>query len=205
MSTSSVVIQNIDISNTGPAYMAYFFFDFKDTGKQDVHALLSSFLVQLSDQSDFYCDKLLALYSSHHRGSELPKLTNDDLTRCLKEMLTMPGQVPVYLIIDAVDECPNDSGISSSHREILELVKGLVELHVPNLHLFATSRPENNIRAVLERLKCTSISLQDEEGQKGDIIDYINYIVDSVMNINGWGEELKNLVIGTLSDRAGGM
>jgi hypothetical protein len=167
MSTSSAVIQNIDISNTGPAHMAYFFFDFKDTGKQDAHALLSSFLVQFSDQSDFYCDKLLALYSSHRHSSDLPKLGNDALTRCLKEMFMIPGQVPVYLIIDAVDECSNDSGIPSSRREVLELVKGLVELHLPNLRLFATSRPENDIRAVLKPVTCTSISIHDQEDKRG--------------------------------------
>jgi hypothetical protein len=206
MSTSSAVIRNIDdISNTEPAHMAYFFFDFKDAGKQDARALLSSFLVQLSDQSDFYCDKLLALYSSHRRSSELPKLTNDALTRCLKEMLMMPGQVPVYLIIDAVDECPNNSGIPSSRREVLKLVKGLAELYIPNLRLFATSRPENDIRAVLESVTYASISIHDQDGQKRDIFDYINYVVGSEINTKRWREEDKGLVIRTLSERAGGM
>jgi hypothetical protein len=185
--------------------MAYFFFDFKDAGKQDARALLSSFLVQLSDQSDSYCDKLLSLYSSHRRGSELPKPANDALTRCLEEMLTLPAQVPVYLIIDAIDECPNNCGLPSLRRKVLELVKRLVELQVPNLRLFATSRPENDIRAVLEPLTCTSISLHEQNGQKKDIVDYINYIVDSEMNIKQWREQDKNLVIKTLSDRAGGM
>jgi NACHT domain len=206
MSTSSAVIQNIDVlCNTGSPYMAYFFFDFKDAGKQDARALLSSFLVQLSEQSDSHCDKLLALYSSNRCVSELPKLTNEALTRCLKEMLMMLGQVPVYLIIDGVDECPDTCGIRSSRREVLDLVKGLVELHIPNLRLFATSRPENDIRAVLEHVTCTSISIHDQEGQKRDIFDYINYVIDSEIDTKRWREEDKELVIRTLSERAGGM
>ena len=35
------------------------------------------------------------------------------LTKCLKEILTLSDQWPIYLIIDAVDECPNTSGIPS--------------------------------------------------------------------------------------------
>jgi hypothetical protein len=120
-------------------------------------------------------------------------------------MLTIPGQVPVYLIIDALDECPDGSGIPSSRGKVLELVKTLVELHLPNLRIFATSRPESDIRTVLEPLTCTSISIHDEDGQKNDIIDYIHYIVYSDVNMKKWREDDKKLVIKTLSDRAGGM
>jgi hypothetical protein len=41
-------------------------------------------------------------------------------------MLMTMGQVPIYLIMDALDECPNDSGIPSSREKMLELVKQLV-------------------------------------------------------------------------------
>ena len=206
MSISSSVVRNINnIVEMGLGYVTYFFFDFKDTRKQDARALLSSFLVQLSDQSDSHSDKLLVLYSSHRRGSELPKPTNDALMRCLLGMLTEPGQVPVYLIIDALDECPNDSGIPSSRGKVLEIVKALVELHLPNLRLFITSRPENDIRAVFGPLTNTSISLYNEHGQKRDIVEYITHVVYSEINMTRWREDDKTLVITTLSDRAGGM
>ena len=148
---------------------------------------------------------LLALYSSLCRGSELQKLANGALTKCLEGMLAIPGQLPVYLIIDALDECPDGSGIPSSRGKVLELVKTLVELHLPNLRIFATSRPESDIRIALEPLMWTSISIHDEDGQKSDIMDYIHYIVYSDVNMKKWREDDKKLVIKTLSDRAGGM
>jgi NACHT domain len=203
---SAAVIQDIKrISNNSPAFMGYFFFDFKDTRKQDIRDLLSSLLVQLSDQSDSYTDKLLALYASHRRGSELPNPGNDALTECLEEMLKLPRRIPVYFLIDAVDECPNNCGTPSSRGKVVKLVKRLFELHLPNLRLFATSRPENDIRAVLEPLACTSISLHTQNGQKRDIVDYITHVVRSEMNMKRWREEDKRLVIRTLSERAGGM
>jgi hypothetical protein len=206
MFPSSAVIRNIGrLFDTGSAYLAFFFFDFRDAGKQDVYALLSSFLVQLSDQSDSYCDKLLALYSSQRRGSESPKPGYDALMQCLEEMLVSAGQVPVYLVIDALDECPDNHGIPSPRGKVLELVECLVELHLPNLRLFATSRPESDIRAVLDPLTYAPLSLHDQEGQKRDIVDYINHVIDSDVKIKRWREEDRSEVIRTLSDRACGM
>jgi hypothetical protein len=185
--------------------MAYFHFDYKDKGKQDVGALLSSFLVQLADQSDSCCDALLALYSSRHRGSESQKPTDGVLMQCLQGMIRILGRVPVFLIIDALDECPDGSGILSSRGKVLQLVRTLVELHLPNLRIFATTRTSSNIQTVLEPLTCTSISLHRENGQQSDIVNYISHVVNSDSNMKRWREDDKTLVINTLSNRAGGM
>jgi hypothetical protein len=183
--------------------MAYFFFDFKDTGKQDCRALLSSLLVQLSDRSEKLCDVLLALRSAHQDGSEQP--TNDSLARCLKDMLTIIGPMPIYLIVDALDECPNDSGIPSSREKVLKLVKELVGLHHPNLHMCITSRPEFDIRTTIGPLATQLVSLHDESGQKRDINDYVSSVVRSDERMKRWRDCDKTMVIGKLAERADGM
>ncbi|KAH9988242.1 hypothetical protein BJV74DRAFT_885364 [Russula compacta] len=103
---------------------AYFFFDFKDTGKQDVRALLSSLVIQLSHQSDYFCDILFGYHLTHQSGSQQP--SDSTLTQCLEDMLRIPEQVPIYIIIDALDECPNMSGISTPRDKVLMLVEKLV-------------------------------------------------------------------------------
>ena len=183
--------------------MAYFFFDFKDKGKQDVHALLSSLVVQLSHQSSFFCDILSVYHSSHQSGSQQP--SDRTLTQCLEDMLKIPGQVPVYLIIDALDECPKTTGIPSSRQKVLALVKKLVESKLPNIHLCVTSRPEIDIRTSLETLTSNRISLHDESGQKQDIIDFVTSVVYSDEDMQRWRDDDKKLVIQTLSERADGM
>ena len=50
-------------------------------------------------------------------------------------MLTITGSAPVYLVLDALGECPNDSGFPTPREKVLELVNKLVELPHPNLHL----------------------------------------------------------------------
>ncbi|KAH9012832.1 hypothetical protein EDB83DRAFT_2189816, partial [Lactarius deliciosus] len=201
---SSVIVRDIkSISSAGSAVLAYFYFDFKDTTKQDLRALLSSLLIQLSDQSDTSCDALSPLYFAHKSGSEQPTVAS--LAQCLKDMLTMMGQVPIYLIIDALDESPNDSGIPSSRENVLELVKELVNLHHPNLRLCITSRPEYDIRTTLEPLVTQQVSLHDESGQKQDISDYVTFVVHSDRRMKKWRDDDKDAVIENLTEKADGM
>jgi hypothetical protein len=62
---------------------------------------------------------------------------------CFCWMLILDVQRPTYIIMDALDECPNLSTIPSPREEVLEFVDELVGLHLSNLHLCVTSRPES--------------------------------------------------------------
>ncbi|KAN0129321.1 hypothetical protein V8E53_012805 [Lactarius tabidus] len=201
---SSVIIRDIQsMSDAGSAFLAYFYFDFKDTEKQDSRALLSSLLVQLSNQSDHFCDVLHSLYSEHQDGSQQPN--NASLLRCLKDMFAIAGSKPVYLVMDALDECPNDSGIPSSREKVLMTVKEFVELRHPNLRLCVTSRPEFDIRTTLGPLATQQISLHDEGGQKQDINNYITSVVHLDGKMKKWRDAEKDMVVETLTAKADGM
>jgi hypothetical protein len=124
------------------------------------------------------------------------------------DMLSLPGQAQIYIIIDAVDECtksPKFPGMPSAREEVLELIEGFVDLKLPNVHLCVASRPETDIRVVLDPLTSLKISLHDERGQKEDIIKYIKSVVHSDRSMRRWKEEDKQLVIDTLSDKVDGM
>ena len=122
-------------------------------------------------------------------------------------MLNIPNQSPIYIILDALDECSNSYGIPSPREQVLTLVKELMDLHLPNLHICATSRPEFDIHATFGRLALHSVSLHDESGQKQDIVDYINSVVfsDSETMMKRWREDDKKMVVETLSEKADGM
>ena len=187
--------------------MAYFYFDFRDANKQRLRDLVPSLLIQLSACSGPYCDILSDLYLAHDEGKNQP--SDGDLTKCLKDMLTLPAtdQRPTYLIIDALDESQNTSGIPSPRERVLQLVKELVELRLPNLHICVTSRPEIDIRHVLEPLTSRRVSLHDQSGQKKDIEDFVKSVVysNSEPIMRRWRAEDKELVVEVLSERADGM
>ena len=182
--------------------MAYFYCDFRDTGKQNRRDILTSLVIQLSARSDPCCDILSRLYLAHDSGAQNPN--EDDLMKSLNELVTLPDQPPIYLI-DALDECPDSSGLPTPREQVLDLLKDLVELSLPNLHLCVTSRPEIDIRTVLEPLTSRSVSLHNQSGQKKDIIDYVTSVVSSDAKMRRWRDEDKKLVIETLCERADGM
>ncbi len=203
---SSTIIRDIQVMcDAGQASMGYFYFDFRDTGKQHGRDLLSSLLHQLSSRSVPCCDILSRLYAAHDDGARQP--SDEDLTTCLKEMLIVSDPCPIYIVIDALDESPDTFGIPCPREQVLQLVKDLVELRLPGLHICVTSRPGLDIRDVLKRLTPLRISLHDESGQKEDIMDYVRSVVysESERIMGRWRKEEKDLVIETLSKRADGM
>ena len=183
--------------------MAYFYFDFRDVDKQRLSNLLPSLLIQLCASSDPCCDILSRLYSAHKNGVQKP---NDRaMVECLKEMLTLEAHAPAYIIMDALDECPLTSTIPSPREEVLDFVDELVGLHLPNVHICVTSRPEHDIQAVLRELDLRAVSLHDETGQQEDIVNYVTSFVQSDRKVRRWRLEDKDLVIKILSEKADGM
>ena len=185
--------------------MAYFYFDFRNANKQALHDLVPSLLKQLCAHSSARCDILSKFYSTHDNGEKQP--SDGALTKCLKDMLVLPDQSPIYLIIDALDESPNTSGIPSARGRALHLLKELVDLRLSNLRICVTSRPEIDIQDVISPLTSLQVSLHDQTGQKNDIADYVRSIVysNSEAIIRRWKKEDKDLVVEVLSERADGM
>ena len=185
--------------------MAYFYFDFRNYNMQGLHDLVPSFLTQLSSRSSLHCDILSKLYSVHDSGKEQP--SDADLTKCLKDMLTLPDQRPIFLIMDALDESPNISGIPSARERVLQLLKELVDLRLPNVHICVTSRPELDIQNAIVPLTSLRVSLHDQGGQMEDIADYVRSVIysNSEPIIRRWKMEDKEHAIKVLSERADGM
>ncbi len=196
------------LRDAGLGLTAFYYFDFRNTSKQDVRGLLSSLLVQLCAKSDPCYEILSRLYTTYDNGSRLPE--DEALVQCLKDMLELPEQLPIYLIMDGLDECPdtseaNTSEVVSPRDRVLNLIEDLVGLNLPNLRICVTSRPEADILDALQPLVSHTVSLHDEEGQKEDINQYIASVVQSDRNMRKWREQEQKLVIDTLTQRADGM
>ncbi|KAH9047977.1 ankyrin repeat-containing domain protein [Lactarius deliciosus] len=200
----SAIIQRIlSLCHGERASVAYFYFDFRDENKKHRHNLLPSLLIQFAAHSIFCCDMMSRVYSAHGKGTRQP--SDDVLINCLTDMLSATTQHPIYIILDALDECPNTFGVRSPRDRVLSLVKGLLDLDLSNLHICVTSRPEVDIRIRLEPLTSRRVSLHDQAGHKEDIAKYISREVDVLADHKRWREGDKELVIETLSEKADGM
>ena len=195
--TSSTVIEEIKtMQKSGRALLAVYYYDFQEDKKRDLYGLLSSVLFQLSDQSDSYHSILSTFYSTHLNGARSP--SDGELIRCFVDLLKLPSQ-PIYLIVDALDECPSTSSLSFPREELLSLLEDLVEEHLPNLRICVTSRPEVDIKTILEPLAFRSLSLHDASGQQEDIKNYIKSIVSTNKKMQNWSPHLKQLVTDVLT------
>ena len=93
------------MQKAGLISLVFYYFDFKDSAKQGCRGLLSSLLLQLTARSNAFHDILNRLYLAHGEGLRQPN--EDGLTRCLKDVLAVPGQGKIYIIVDGLDECPH--------------------------------------------------------------------------------------------------
>ena len=204
VTTSSSIVDDVQtLCQTGLTTLAFFYFDFRDIGKQDARSLLSSLLMQLCYESDKFSEILSSRHLTHGNGTRQP--SEDALLECLKDMLELRGQGEIYIVVDALDECPNVSGYPTPREQILKILQELIDLRLPHVHFCFTSRPEVDIRDALEGLAVHNVSLQEQAGQNQDILDYIESVVSSDAKIRRWREEDRQLVMTILMKRARGM
>ena len=104
--------------SAGLATMAYYYFDFRDVKKQDCYGLLHSLVSQLFAESDSCYNILSKLYSESNRGMRKPNI--DALKKCSADMLSLPGQGQIYIIVEALGKCPNFPGTPTAREDVLE-------------------------------------------------------------------------------------
>ncbi|EMD37418.1 hypothetical protein CERSUDRAFT_123391 [Gelatoporia subvermispora B] len=202
----SAIIEDIKrICRVQPkSVLAYFYCDFRDSAKQRIHGLLSYLILCISTKTRLDCctSILNDLYTKNDIGGQQP--TEFELIECLKKMLKQAVDYSLYIIVDALDECPA-SGVFSPRRQILDLITRIMGWRISNIHICLTSRPEPDIKDALGRLSPLTISLHEESGQAHDIAAYVRYIMESNPRFGHWRAEDKALAVQVLSEKADGM
>ena len=198
--SSSIIEDILAICQIGLANLMFFYFDLH---KQDARSLLSSVLIQLCRESDVFSQNLSSLYSLYSNGSQQP--SEDVLMECLKNILNLPEQGEIYIVVDALDECPKFSRSPTPRKKVLTIIKELIDLRLPHVHFCITSSLEVDIRYVLEGLAVLhEVALHEQAGQNQDIFDYIEYLVSS----DAWTwryREDRHLIVEALTEKGGGM
>jgi hypothetical protein len=158
---SSTIIEAVkDVCFAGTTHkLTYFYFDFQDTQKQHVAILLRSLIRQLCASETTLPEEVQTMYARYRGIGYEP--TIEELTSALFAVIDHLGK-EVYLILDALDEFPENSK-NSRRKELLEQIKRMAERNFENLHILATSRNEPDIRATLGKLANGCISIQSSK------------------------------------------
>ncbi|KAJ7460256.1 ankyrin repeat-containing domain protein [Mycena latifolia] len=167
--------------------IAFFYFDTNNSGQQTVTHLLCSLVTQLSVQTPTPDTTLAALWASYARGQQLPTISaliSEALIPILREFTQ-----PVYIVIDALDEC-------SERDKLLKLITQIIYAHLSNVHLLLTSRPE-----VPCIVRVVSVSLEGCMDQ-----DIESYVTEIMANLDvDWPTGRKEQIKAGLLERSGGM
>lgn len=156
--------------------LGFFFFTFNDSSKQDASGLLRALLLQLSGQIPGVDEDLARLKEICNHGTA-PVQT---LTAYLREAISRSSQV--YILLDALDECP----IDSTRSEVLSVIRTIRGWTLPGLHLLITSRVVPDIQHGLGDTSGKSVEMKNT-GIDQDIRDYVSRQLECDLQLSRWG------------------
>ncbi|KAL8699652.1 MAG: hypothetical protein Q9201_005881 [Fulgogasparrea decipioides] len=172
---------------------AYFYFDFNDERKQTIDGLLSSILTQLSWQKESLPDGVRKLHDRSSNGSSRPTRT-----ALFETLFTVAENFQdVYIVVDALDECQDRSGVASLFIQI-------VGRRSDNIHVLATSRRAHDLESAFQDHHCRSISLQNSLIDE-DIALHIRSRLSRERRLQAWPTFVKDEIEKALSRGAHGM
>ncbi|GFP56049.1 putative ankyrin repeat protein L93 [Trichoderma asperellum] len=115
------------------------------------------------------------------------------------------GFSAVYIIIDALDECPM---ITDERKKLLNSLHHILKAAPDSLHMFCTSRKEVDIdkaiRPLLSKPWAEEIDLSYQIGVLGDIAQYIDSILADA-DYDTWPKSIKEEAKSVLMEKADGM
>ncbi|KAF8478235.1 hypothetical protein JB92DRAFT_1856021 [Gautieria morchelliformis] len=192
----STIIEELSIhcSSDPSLAIAFFYFDF--TNKETLpNAVLRSLVEQLSVQCGSTPQALESLFSKNEQGDAHLDPGQEDLMSTLKMIIR--GFQAVYIVFDALDECPERSRFLTVIRDIHGWEFGL-------LHLLATSRKERDIEEALSGLISQEVPM-DEKLVDSDIQVHVSRTLENDVKFSMCSAEEKEMVKTTLMEGACGM
>ncbi|KAF7623800.1 hypothetical protein AFLA_007523 [Aspergillus flavus NRRL3357] len=185
----STVVQDIEglCKEDASKSLAYWYFQFSYDESQSVDRMMRSVVRQLSRTP--LAPSVSKTREEHSRKGSQPdrKTTMGMLDGVLS---SLPGDA--YIVLDALDECPQ----KPNHREresLLSLLVSIAERYKENIHILATSRPEQDISQTMKNFP--SINL--EQRLTKDVETFVRAQLDSG-SLRKLDADTKVLVIDTL-------
>ncbi|KAJ5626555.1 hypothetical protein N7528_003982 [Penicillium herquei] len=183
-STSSTVIHDIKANCLlcDGKNIAYWYFQFGDEQTQSVNAMIRSLIRQLCQSP--LLPSVTKIWETHSLRGSQPDF--QELLDVLNSVLSaISGDV--YLVFDALDECPG-SADSRERESLLSFLVGVFEQHSSKVHILATSRADHDIERELG-----SFSRIDLEAPLAQDVTF--YVTTSVAKLDRLNQELKDLVV----------
>ncbi|KAL8822478.1 MAG: hypothetical protein Q9191_006789, partial [Dirinaria sp. TL-2023a] len=176
-------------------YLAYYYFSFKDAARQKTSSMLRSLVLQILRQHSVVPDAVLGIYEGHEH--EQP--SREGLLKALEAMISKCKQV--YIILDALDECPSSN---NERAKLVSMLKFFKHFDMTNLHMLVTSRKELDLVDLEKLVTSWPISIQNSDVDN-DILLHVRTQLCNDPKLCNWPQEVKDQVEQKLTSGAHGM
>ncbi|KUJ09733.1 uncharacterized protein LY89DRAFT_761415 [Mollisia scopiformis] len=200
--SASIVKHLKDIYGSNPSVaIAFFYFSFSNARAQKVDEMLCSLIKQICTQRPIIPEPVQSLNKYLARGQRPDRRTLEDALTA-----TIRGFTAVYIVLDALDECPS----TENERDVL--LQSIERIHntvTENLHMLCTSRQLTDIDEVLQPMaSSTSASNVDLWQYKAAVDHDIGLHIDkrfSEAPFRSWPEDIQLEARTALIEKADGM
>ncbi|KAK5988527.1 Ankyrin-3-like protein [Cladobotryum mycophilum] len=201
LSSSVIKYLNEKHGNDPSIAIVYFYFSFSDTKKQERDGMLASLIKQIC------CCRPDTPESVKRLGRYKDKGMRPSAEELQEELIIATrGFSAVYIVIDALDECPELGG---RRKELMKTVHDILTTAGDNLHLFCTSRKEPDIDTKLRpHLSGKARAGIDLSAHLLEIERDIRQYIDSTLTeskYKSWPDDTKGEVKEALVKKSDGM
>ncbi|KAF8343296.1 ankyrin repeat-containing domain protein [Amanita rubescens] len=190
----STVVQDLQsIANKnskGTVGLAYFYCDVSDVKKRSVTDILSSLVINLLAFQPSNQSLLDKTYQDSMNGFSKP--FDDRLQEILRQFISSFEMA--YILIDALDECLD-------WESALNFIQTLHGWGLWQCHLLVTSRREQQIVKSMMAMNPMEVEMLVDD----DIQDYIDFMLNSSLELKEWGPEEGGFIRKVLLEKAKGM
>ncbi|THV45515.1 hypothetical protein BGAL_0479g00010 [Botrytis galanthina] len=181
--------------------ITYWYIKFDNLTTQSVSNIIRSWIRDICSNRRDTPQTLKDAYAHCNNGQQQPAIKQ--LMEILKSVVA--GLQDVYLVVDALDEYPK-----TERDSILETLKDIHQWEINSIHIFITSRAEDDIRFHLDKMRerdvsdsCQSIKVQDPNITE-DIKKFLNENISNFRQTM-WSSDFKDEVVESVARQADGM
>lgn len=172
---------------------ASFYFSFSDERKQSDGDLLRSLVAQLG-----WMEPGLSMLRQAYKNPRQSIPGPDELENILSASIRSCSRV--YLLLDALDECPEDN---DARQGVLQRLERLTQ-DTSNLKIFATSRELDRLRRSMEALAAEPLPVVTRAVDV-DIQVYLSSQLSRDPNLRELSSKMRTLIEDTIASQADGM
>lgn len=183
------------------AALAFFYFSFTDAKTQNAIEMLCSLIKQICCRRPDTPQSVQSLAEYKEKGQRPDRRTLENTL-----VATIRGFSRVFVVLDALDECPFNSG---EREKLLDSICRFRKQASENLHLLCTSRRETDIAAVLDPVLSSHSNMDIDLSAHKKAIDHdIGLHIDNTFGVEpfkSWPDDIKYEARAALIEKADGM